>query len=200
MILGPGRRKIIEYETLESRMWNLQILKTPPILPPSGFLTDLPCDSPDDLDAVLASRVGRTLALSDGYGTWMRPKVVPLIRGPKRPTTTLDVEFELVGHSRPQSNRIDLVIEGACGTRGELRLMWPRSAYGFPPGPRGWQLHIVGMIVIAPCCTGAIGPTSLPDPLGLEPSTPEPEEPVTSNDPDESIKRKRDDLLREMFS
>lgn len=179
-------------------MWNLQVPKNPPPTVPSGPVTDLPCDSPDDLDAALVSRVGRKLALSDGYGTWMHPRVVPLIRGPKHPTVTLDTEFELVGHSRPKSNRIDLIVEGVCGTRGELRLMWPQSAYSFPPGPRGWQLHLVGMIVVGQLfgCTGGTGPPDHPHTPEPEPPIPELEEP---DDPDESVKRKRDDLLREVF-
>ena len=58
-----------------------------------------------------------------------------------------------------------------------------------------WNL---GMIVVGQLfgCTGSVG---LPD----HPRTPKPEHPIPEpeepTDPDESVKQKRDDLLREVF-
>lgn len=154
-----------------------------PPLRPSGTVAAARCDDIDALDAELAALVGRTLALSDGLGpdangdlTWMIAKVIPLTRTGLKPCVSLSpVEFELLGHSR-RGDRIDLAVEGGCGTRGELRLQYPRS---------GWRLYVV--TPIAP-------PSAAPTPAAPPELADEPEK-----DAEDSARRKRDDIFRRMF-
>ena len=163
--------------------WPFSSLWTPkPTLKPSGITTALCCYDINALDTALrAVSKGEMLALSDGHGpdangelTWMLPKVIPLTRTGNKPFVILSLEFRLLGH-KVDRVWIDVILEGDCGTQGELRLVFP------PPvsaNARGWQLHIV-----APH-QGAQAPPELMS---------EPE------DAENSVKRKRDDIFRKMF-
>ncbi len=167
---------------------------SPPPLKPGGAASPMDCDDIDALDAALAAMspvngvLYKTLALSDGHGpdsngdlTWMLPKVIPLTPTGVKPYVTLSVEFRLISHSKGRA-WIDLLIEGDCGTRGELRLGYPSS------GRRGWQLHVVTHPCATPSPNPACGNAAPPPELADEPK---------KDDKDSS---KRDDIFREMFS
>jgi len=173
----------------------------PPPLRPNGTTAPVGCDDIDALNTALATLRGKTLALSDGHGpdsngdlTWMRPKVIPLTRTGTKPHVTLDVDIRLVGHSRSR-NWITLLVEGACGTRGELRLNYPSSSMVPRPGFKGWQLHVV---TPHPSAVAPLPPSD--DPLAREnPPNPLPE---LANEPEkdtEGSEQKRDDIFRKMF-
>lgn len=156
---------------------------SPPLLP-SGPATDVPCGDIGSLDSSLASLTNKTLALSDGHGpdangdlTWMLPKVIPLTRTGLKPHVTLDLEFRLLGHITGR-RWITILIEGDCGTRGELRLGFQSSG-----GPDGWQLHVVAPAV------------PVPPPAHEKP----PELADEPEDAEDSAKRKRDDIFKRMF-
>lgn len=172
-----------------SGIFQLWPSKQPP-LKPNGTTAPVDCRDIDALDAELALWYGGTLALSDGHGpdsngdlTWMRPKVIPLTRTGTKPYVTLDVEFKLIGRSRGRS-WITLVVEGACGTQGELRLNYPSSSLvSASTGSRGWQLHVVTPHRVA------APPPAAPPELADEPE----------KDDEGSAKQKRDDIFRKMF-
>lgn len=162
----------------------------PPLLP-SGPVAEVSCGDIDALDASLAFLTDETLALSDGNGpdadgdlTWMLPKVIPLTRTGLTPYVALDLEFRLLGHTRGR-RWITLLIEGRCGTWGELRLGFP----SFAPGPKGWQLHTVTQRTAAPQNPAHENPPSPPE-LANEPE---------DADAEGSAKQKRDDIFRRMF-
>lgn len=180
---------------VESHMAGPFQLWTPkPVPQPNGITTELPCDDVDALDAALSSLAGEALALSDGHGpdangdlTWMLPKVIPLTRTGTKPYVTLNLDFKLLSHSKGR-DRIDMVIEGDCGTPGELRLRFS-SSFLSGSGPRGWQLHLVTPhpIMAAPLAQDKpLVPPELAD---------EPEE-----DAEDAAKRRRDDIFKKMFS
>jgi len=151
--------------------------------PPAGGTRELPEDI-DALDAELGTLHGRSLAMSDGFGTWMRLRVVLLLPGSKPTGVLSDVEFLLLGHSRHPAfgtlNYLELTVEDVVfGTQGTLRLTFPAS---------GWRLHAV--LPTASVASAPAAPPRAPDPAPNAPQV----------DADESVRRKRDDILRRMFS
>jgi len=161
----------------------------PQPLKPNGTTVPVDCDDIDVLDATLGTLRGRTMALSDGHGadsngdlTWMRPKVIPLISTSTKPYVTLDVDIRLIGHSRGRCC-ITLLVEGACGGRGELRLSYPSSSM-VPHTAKGWQLHVV-----TPYTAAAHANATIPPELANEPE----------KDAEGSARQKRDDIFKKMF-
>ena len=158
----------------------------PPPLAPKGKTTKLP-DDIFALDGRLAGLRGKTLAMSSGGTAWMRPRVIPLVPNGRKPTVYLSVECTLVSHGR-HGNALELVLEGECGTRGTLKLTFP---------PQGWKLHLVEAIAPA-----APNPTVKPDEKPEEKPKP-PAELGGGGAPEEaedSVRKKRDDVFRNIFS
>lgn len=146
--------------------------------------------------------------MSDGFGTWMRLRVVLLVPSSKPTAVLSDVEFLLLGHSRHPAfgtlNYLELTVEDVVfGTQGTLRLTFPAS---------GWRLHAI--LPTAPAWTappGAWGtPRSSPPqadaprpPPGAPQQADAPDQPPTAPpmaDAEGSARRKRDEIFRRMFS
>jgi hypothetical protein len=170
--------------------------------PPASGTRELP-DDIDALDAELGTLRGQSLAMTDGFHTWMRLRVIPLTPSGQKPTVVLgDVEFLLLGHSRAH-NYLELTVEDAAyGTQGTLRLTFPAS---------GWRLHAV--LPTAPAWAvppGAWGtPRSAPPQADADaphppPGAPDaPDQPPTAPpqaDAEGAARRKRDAIFRRMFS
>jgi len=162
----------------------------PPALAPNGKTTELP-DDIFALDGKLAGLHGKTLAMSSGGAAWMRPRVIPLVPNGRKPTVYLSVECTLVSHGR-HGNTLELVLEGECGTRGTLKLTFP---------PQGWKLHLVEANAPAPTA-----PNPTVKPSGDKPKEkPEPPAELANGEeaaPEEedSVRKKRDDVFRNIFS
>jgi hypothetical protein len=107
----------------------------------------------------------------------MRPRVALLLPGSKPTTVLSDFEFLLLGHIR-KHGYLELTIEDVVfGTQGALRLTFPQQ---------GWRLH-----VFLPAASAQVPPPSAPTPA---PSAP------PQADADASVRQRRDDILRRMFS
>lgn len=162
------------------------------MLKPSGITKELPCYDIDALDtALLALSTGDVLALSDGHGadasgdlTWMLPKVIPLTRISNKPFVTLSLEFKLLDYNKGRS-WINIIIEGSCGTLGEMRLNFGSApTSNSRANLKGWLLHLVTHHQVASAPESPQAPAELAS---------EPE------DAENSVKRKRDDIFRKMF-
>ncbi len=174
-----GAKKIAAVESRMAGPFQFPSSSKPPKPPlkPNGTVATTKCDDIDSLDAELSALVGKTLALSDGLPPdangnliWMTAKVIPLTRTGLKPYVSLSpAEFKLLGHSRG-TRRIDMTVEGGCGTRGELRLHYPRS---------GWRLYIVRPAAVKP--------------------PPAQQQPELADEP-AGCGRRRDNIFRKMFS
>jgi len=171
----------------------------PPPVAPNGKTTKLPADI-DDLERELGGLTGRTLAMSDGHGNWMRPRVVPLVPNGRKPTVYLSVECSLVSYGRG-GNVMTLVLEGECGTRGTLTLVFP---------PQGWLLHLVGaqpQVAQTASAQPSPPPAKQADPapkpkpkLPPELVVPVDSEPESPQSSDDSARKKADDIFRSIFN